>query len=151
MGYSLPAALGVQAARPDEPVWVVAGDGGFQMNLQELATVSQEGLPIKIVVVNNGYLGMVRQWQELFHEARYIGTRISSPDFVRLAASYGIPAGCVSDAGELEAAFAAANETKGPFLLDCKVDWDENVYPMVKPGTSIADFVEDPRGRSQEK
>jgi acetolactate synthase-1/2/3 large subunit len=151
MGYSLPASLGVQAAHPKEPVWVVVGDGGFQMNLQELATIVQERLPIKIIIMDNGYLGMVRQWQELFHGARYIGTPISGPDFVQLAASYGIPARRVSTTAELEAAFAAARAASGPFLLDCKVERDENVYPMVQPGTSNTDFVEDPRGRAREK
>jgi acetolactate synthase-1/2/3 large subunit len=151
MGYSLPAALGVQVAHPTEPVWVVVGDGSFQMTLQELATVAQERLPIKVVIMNNGYLGMVRQWQELFHGARYIGTPISSPDFVQLAASYDIPGRRVSTTDELPAAFAAAREADGPYLVDCKVDEDENVYPMVRPGTSNTDFVEDPRRRIQEK
>jgi acetolactate synthase-1/2/3 large subunit len=151
MGYSLPASLGVQAAHPGEPVWVVVGDGGFQMNLQELATIVQERLPIKIVVMDNGYLGMVRQWQELFHGARYIGTPISGPDFVQLAASYGIAARRLSATAELEQAFAEAREAEGPFLLDCKVERDENVYPMVQPGTSNADFVEDPRGKAREQ
>jgi acetolactate synthase-1/2/3 large subunit len=148
MGYSLPAALGVQAGHPADPVWVVVGDGSFQMNLQELATVVQERLPIKIVIMDNGYLGMVRQWQELFHGARYIGTPISGPDFVQLAGSYGIPARRVTATAELHQAFAAARETAGPFLLDCKVEQDENVYPMVQPGTGNADFVEDPRRRA---
>jgi acetolactate synthase-1/2/3 large subunit len=100
--------------------------------------------------MDNGYLGMVRQWQELFHGARYIGTPISGPDYVQLAASYGIPARRVTAATELPAAFAAARQADGPFLLDCKVDGGENVYPMVRPGTSNADFMEDPRGRVQE-
>jgi acetolactate synthase-1/2/3 large subunit len=150
MGYSLPAALGVQVAHPTEPVWVVVGDGSFQMNLQEMATVSQERLPMKIVIMNNGYLGMVRQWQELFHGARYIGTPITGPDYVPLAASFGIPGRRVSTTAELPAAFAAARAQDGPYLLDCKVDGDENVYPMVRPGTSNADFMVDPRGRSRE-
>jgi acetolactate synthase I/II/III large subunit len=145
MGYSVPAAMGVQAGHPGDPVWVVVGDGSFQMNLQELATITQERLPIKIVIINNGYLGMVRQWQELFHGARYIGTPISGPDFVQLAASYGIPALRVTLTAELEAAFAAAKAADGPFLLDCRVDVSENVYPMVRPGTSNTEFVEDPR------
>jgi acetolactate synthase I/II/III large subunit len=146
MGYSLPAALGVQAAFPGEPVWVVVGDGSFQMNLQELATIAQERLPIKVVIMNNGYLGMVRQWQELFHGARYIGTPIQGPDFVPLAATFGIPGRRVDAAGELEAAFREARQTAGPFLLDCRVDEDENVYPMVAPGEGNTNFVEDPRG-----
>lgn len=151
MGYSLPAAMGVQAAHPKESVWVVVGDGGFQMNVQELATIVQERLPLKIIIMNNGYLGMVRQWQELFHGARYIGTPISGPDFVQLAASYGIPALRVGATAGLDAALASARETNGPFLLDCKIERDENVYPMVQPGTGNADFVEDPRGRTQGK
>jgi acetolactate synthase I/II/III large subunit len=151
MGYSLPAALGVQVAHPGESVWVVVGDGSFQMNLQELATVVQERLPIKIVIMDNGYLGMVRQWQELFHDARYIGTPISSPDFVQLAGSYGIPGRCVRSTAELEEAFTTARETAGPYLLDCKIERDENVYPMVQPGTGNADFVEDPRRRGLEE
>jgi len=150
MGYSVPAALGVQVAHPAEPVWVVVGDGSVQMNLQELATIVQEHLPIKIVIMNNGYLGMVRQWQELFHGARYIGTPISGPDFVQLAASYGIPGRRVDRTEDLKPAFATAREADGPYLLDCRVAEDENVYPMVRPGTSNTDFVEDPRGRAQE-
>jgi acetolactate synthase-1/2/3 large subunit len=149
MGYSVPAALGVQVAHPKEAVWVVVGDGSFQMNLQELATITQERLPIKIIIMNNGYLGMVRQWQELFHGARYIGTPISGPDYVQLAASYGIPALRVGATAELDEAFARALGTNGPFLLDCKIEQVENVYPMVAPGTSNTDFVEDPRGRAQ--
>jgi acetolactate synthase I/II/III large subunit len=145
MGYSLPAALGIQTAHPGEAVWVVVGDGSFQMNIQELATVVQERLPIKIIIMDNGYLGMVRQWQELFHGARYIGTPISGPDFVQLAASYGIPALRIHELAELQPAMERAGSTDGPFLLDCKVDRGENVYPMVPPGTSNAEFVEDPR------
>ena len=145
MGYSVPAAIGVQAGHPGEPVWVVVGDGSFQMNMQELATIAQERLPIKIVIMNNGFLGMVRQWQELFHEARYIGTPISGPDFVKLASSFGIPGRRVCAASELADAFAEAQQTDGPYLMDCRVDAAENVYPMVQPGTGNADFLEDPR------
>lgn len=145
MGYSLPAAMGVQAALGKEPVWVVAGDGSFQMNMQELATIVQEKLPLKMIVMNNGFLGMVRQWQELFHGARYIGTPISSPDFVGLAASFGIPGQQVRRASDLETAFRRALSVEGPYLLDCVVEADENVYPMVKPGDSNEDFIQDPR------
>ncbi|MFA5026938.1 MAG: biosynthetic-type acetolactate synthase large subunit [Candidatus Methylomirabilota bacterium] len=145
MGYSLPAAMGVQAGHPGDPVWVVVGDGSFQMNLQELATIAQERQPIKVVISNNGFLGMVRQWQELFHGARYIGTPISSPDFVKLAESFGIPGRRVTARAELAEAFAAAQAAEGPYLLDCLVAGGENVYPMVQPGSSNADFLEDPR------
>jgi acetolactate synthase-1/2/3 large subunit len=144
MGYSVPAAMGVQAGHPQEPVWVVVGDGSFQMNMQELATIAQERLPIKILIMNNGYLGMVRQWQELFHGARYFGTPISGPDFVQLAAAFGIPGTRVETVAALPAAFAAARGD-GPYLLDCKVEGAANVYPMVTPGSSNADFVEDPQ------
>ena len=123
------------------------------MNSQELATVVQYRLPVKVVVLNNGYLGMVRQWQEFFYGKRYASVSLEgvSPDFVKLAASYGIPARGVSEAAELNTAFSTASETNGPFLLDCKIDQVENVYPMVQPGTGNADFVEDPRGRARER
>jgi acetolactate synthase-1/2/3 large subunit len=145
MGYSVPAAMGIQAGRRQEEGWVVCGDGSFQMNLQELATIVQESLPIKIVILNNGYLGMVRQWQELFHDARYVATPISSPDFVSLAASYGIQGQRVDKLADLEKAFNAARRCKGPFVLDCRVEAGENVYPMVPPGAGNADFRLDPR------
>ena len=92
MGFALPAAIGAQMSRPDEEVWVVAGDGGFQMTMPELSTVAAEGLPIKIAIINNGYLGMVRQWQDIFYEQRYAGTPLFNPDFVKIAEAYGIPA-----------------------------------------------------------
>jgi acetolactate synthase-1/2/3 large subunit len=145
MGYSVPAAMGVQAGHGNDPVWVVVGDGSFQMNMQELATIAQERQPIKIVIFNNGYLGMVRQWQELFHGARYIGTPITGPNFVQLAASFGIPGRRVTETAQLADAFAAAKRAAGPFLLDCAVEGAENVYPMVQPGASNAEFLEDPR------
>ncbi len=150
MGYSLPAALGVAAANPGEAVWVVVGDGSFQMNLQELATVMQERLPIKVVLMNNGFLGMVRQWQELFHGARYISTPIGAPDFVALAQSYGVSAERVQSLDELGAAFQRAIDHDGAYLLDLIVERDENVYPMVRPGTGNQEFVEDPRGAAEE-
>ena len=91
MGFAVPAAMGVALARPDEPVWAISGDGGFQMNMQEIATMVQEGIPVKMAIFNNGYLGMVRQWQQFFHGRRYSATPIWSPDYVRLAEAYGIP------------------------------------------------------------
>jgi acetolactate synthase I/II/III large subunit len=141
MGFALPAAMGVQIACPDETVWVIAGDGGFQMNSQEMMTVVQERLPIKIAIINNGYLGMVRQWQELFHERRYSATPMLSPDFVALAAAYGIPGICVRHQSEVGAALEAAYATDGPILLEFQVEREVNVFPMVAPGASISDMI----------
>lgn len=144
MGFALPAAMGVQVACPNEEVWAIAGDGGFQMNLQELATVVQESLPLKICIINNGYLGMVRQWQELFHERRYSATPMWSPDFIKLADAYGIPGVRVERAEDVAEAIHQARSTNGPFLIEFVVEREVNVYPMVAPGASISDMFEDP-------
>jgi acetolactate synthase-1/2/3 large subunit len=144
MGYALPAAIGAAIGRPDRPVWVVAGDGGFQMNIQELATVVQEKLPLKIAVVNNGFLGMVRQWQDLFYEGRLSESEILGPDLVPLAAAYGIPAWRVSEASELESVLDQAEETSGPCLMDLRISPQEMVFPMASPGTGIHKQVQNP-------
>ncbi|MEJ2502524.1 MAG: thiamine pyrophosphate-binding protein [Gemmatimonadota bacterium] len=145
MGYALPAALGAAVSRgPGEPVWVVAGDGGFQMTLQELATVVQERLPLRIAVVNNGYLGMVRQWQELFYGRRYAATELTGPDLVRLAAAYGVAGRAVERAEDMDGALAWAAATDGPALLDLRVVREENVYPMVPAGASLDQLVPAP-------
>lgn len=141
MGFALPAAMGAQIARPDEVVWAIAGDGGFQMNLQELATVVQEQLPIKIAIINNGYLGMVRQWQELFHDRRYSATPMWSPDFVKVAEAYGIPGLRVTHQSQVADAINAAYQTPGPVLLEFQVEREVNVYPMVAPGASISEMI----------
>ncbi|HEY0601759.1 MAG TPA: biosynthetic-type acetolactate synthase large subunit [Herpetosiphonaceae bacterium] len=141
MGFALPAAMGAQIARPDEVVWAIAGDGGFQMNMQELATVVQEQLPIKIAIINNGYLGMVRQWQELFHERRYSATPMWSPDFVKVAEAYGIPGLRVTHQSQVADAINAAYQTPGPVLLEFQVEREVNVYPMVAPGASISEMI----------
>jgi acetolactate synthase-1/2/3 large subunit len=145
MGFEVPAAIGAQVGRPNADVWSICGDGGFQMTLQELATVVQEHLPIKYVIINNGYLGMVRQWQELFYEHRYKSVPISSPDFVKRADAYGIPAATVTTALDVDTALTKAASSKGPYLLNFLVSQEENVYPMVAPGASLADTIEDPR------
>ncbi len=141
MGFALPAAMGVQMACPDETVWVIAGDGGFQMNSQEMMTIIQERLPVKIAIINNGYLGMVRQWQELFHDRRYSATPMLSPDFVALAAAYGIPGICVRHQSGVNAALETAYATDGPILLEFQVEREVNVFPMVAPGASISDMI----------
>ena len=144
MGFALPAAIGVQFACPDEEVWSIAGDGGWQMNMQELATVVQEGLPLKMAIINNGYLGMVRQWQELFHQRRYSATPMWSPDFIKIAEAYGIPAVRVEQRSDVAQAIEQARATQGPFLIEFVVEQEVNVYPMVAPGASIGDMFEDP-------
>ena len=147
MGYALPAAIGAQIAAPDAEVWVVAGDGGFQMNLQELATVVQEKLPLRIAVLNNGFLGMVRQWQELFFDRRYESTRLSSPDFVRLAEAYGINAWRAETLAESREAITAARKHAGPSLIEFLVagEGEEgNVYPMVPAGAALDQMIRRP-------
>ncbi|MCH8832564.1 MAG: biosynthetic-type acetolactate synthase large subunit [Chloroflexi bacterium] len=144
MGYELPAAMGVQAGRPGAPVWSIAGDGGFQMTLQELATVTEEKLPVKIAVFNNGYLGMVRQWQEMFFQNHLKAVPIPGPDYVKLAQAYGIEALRVEDREDVMPALRRAQDHDGPFLIEFVVDPTANLYPMVPPGGSLADTLEDP-------
>ena len=144
MGYELPAAMGVQAGRPGAPVWSIAGDGGFQMTLQELATITEEKLPVKIAVFNNGYLGMVRQWQEMFFQNHLKAVPIPGPDYVKLAQAYGIEALRVEDREDVMAALRQAQDHDGPFLIEFVVDPTTNLYPMVPPGGSLADTLEDP-------
>jgi acetolactate synthase-1/2/3 large subunit len=149
MGFALPAAIGAQMGLPGEQVWVTVGDGGFQMNIQELATVVQEKLPIKIAVLNNGYLGMVRQWQQLFFEKRYSGTPLLGPDFARVAEAYGIPGLTVKEKGEVVPALEQAAAAQGPMLLDFRIVQEENVYPMVAPGAPVHDMIRRPSAMEQ--
>jgi acetolactate synthase-1/2/3 large subunit len=142
MGFAVPAAMGVALARPGEPVWSISGDGGFQMNLQELATMVQEKIPVKIGIFNNGYLGMVRQWQQFFHARRYSATPIWSPDYVKLALAYGIAGWRVEDAGQLAAVVARANATPGPALIEFVIEQEANVFPMIPPGASLSEAIE---------
>jgi len=142
MGFAVPAAMGVHLARPDEPVWAISGDGGFQMNMAEIATMVQEGLAVKMAVFNNGYLGMVRQWQQFFHGKRYSCTPIWSPDYVKLAAAYGIPGWRVERARELEEVFTEANAVRGPALVELVIEQEANVFPMIPPGGSLSEPIE---------
>jgi len=144
MGFALPAAIGAKLARPDAEVWVVAGDGGFQMTLAELATVRQEGLDLNIAVVNNGYLGMVRQWQEFFYDRRYAATPLLAPDFVALAAAYGIDGERVTRRDEVRPAVERARANKGPVLLDFRVEKEEAVFPMVPAGADLHRMIRRP-------
>ena len=145
MGYALPAAVGAQMSDPQALVWCVAGDGGFQMTLQELATVQQEKLPVKIAIINNGFLGMVRQWQQIFYDKRYVGTPILSPDYVKLADAYGIPGAVVRHPSEVVPVLELAHATEGPFLVDFQVKEEVNVYPMVAPGAAVDELIRRPK------
>jgi acetolactate synthase-1/2/3 large subunit len=145
MGFELPGAMGAKVGCPDEIVWCVAGDGGFQMTIQELATIVQEKIAVKIAIIDNGYLGMVRQWQELFYGRRYVATPLSGPDFVKIAEAYGLPGLRVTRKKEVVPAIEQAIEYQGPFLIDFAVEPEENVYPMVLPGASLAEVLEEPK------
>jgi len=142
MGFAVPAAMGVRLARPDEPVWAISGDGGFQMNMAEIATMVQEGIEVKLAIFNNGYLGMVRQWQQFFHGGRYSNTPIWSPDYVKLAAAYGIPGWRVKHAGEVTDVLREANATPGPTLVELVIEQEANVFPMIVPGGSLSEPLE---------
>jgi acetolactate synthase-1/2/3 large subunit len=144
MGFELPAAIGAKVGRPEETVWAIAGDGGFQMTIQELATVVQDNIPVKIAILNNGFLGMVRQWQALFHGRRYVATKLSSPDYVKVAEAYGLQGVRVTAKARVGPAIEKAMAHDGPFLIDFVVEPEENVYPMVAPGAALAEVIEDP-------
>jgi len=144
MGFELPAAMGAKVGRPEDTVWCIAGDGGFQMTIQELATIVQENVAVKVAILNNGYLGMVRQWQELFYQRRYVATPLSGPDFVRVAEAYGIPALRVTRQEEVVPAVEQAMAEPGPFIIDFRIEPEENVFPMVPPGAALAEVLEEP-------
>ena len=150
MGFSLPAAMGAAFGRNDIPVFCISGDGGFQMNIQELATIKHNKLPVKIFVMNNGFLGMVRQWQEFFWKKRYSNTRITSPDFVKVAEAYGIPAQRVSSPADVESAIRKALAHKdGPMLVEFVVAPEENVYPMIPAGQTVNEIMDSPEPLEQ--
>lgn len=144
MGFGFPAAVGAKFGRPDEHVWAIVGDGGFQMTQAELATAVQERLDINIAIINNAFLGMVRQWQEFFYEERYAATPLVNPDFVKLADAYGIPALRVDEREDIEGAVRQAQETPGPFLIDFVVEKAEIVYPMVPAGSDLDKMIRRP-------
>ncbi len=141
MGFGLPAAIGAQLGQPNRTVVAFIGDGGFQMTLQELGTIAQENIPVKIVILNNHFLGMVRQWQELFFEKRYSFTEIKSPDFLTLASAYGIEAARVTQSSQLESAVEAMLKHNGPFLLEVVSEREDNVFPMVPAGASVSEVI----------
>jgi acetolactate synthase-1/2/3 large subunit len=144
MGFALPAAIGAKIARPDKQVWVVAGDGGFQMTSPELATIQQEKLDVNIAIVNNGFLGMVRQWQEFFYEKNYESTPLVSPDFVKLAGAYGISATAVTNRQQILPAVKAAQAEQGAYLIDFQVEQEDSVYPMIPQGAALHEMIRRP-------
>jgi acetolactate synthase-1/2/3 large subunit len=144
MGFALPAAIGAKAACPEKDVWVIAGDGGFQMTAAELSTLQQEGLAVNVAVINNGFLGMVRQWQEAFYEKNYAASPILSPDFVALAAAHGIPGAHIRNRSEVIPAVTAARTSGRTYLLDFHVEKEDGVYPMIAPGAALHEMVRRP-------
>lgn len=144
MGFALPAAIGAQVGRPDAEVWAVAGDGGIQMTSPEFMTAAQEGLPLRVAVINNRHLGMVRQWQEFFYERRYAASPIQSPDFMKLAEAYGWLALRVSRRSEVADAVAAARTHPGPALVEFVVEQEESVFPMVPTGAALHEMIRRP-------
>jgi acetolactate synthase-1/2/3 large subunit len=151
MGFGLPAAIGAKSARPNREVWAIVGDGGFQMTQAELSTAMQEGIEVKLVIMNNHFLGMVRQWQEFFYDKHYSGVQLKNPDFTKIAEAHGIPARRVMKPGEVRAAIDFARATPGPVLLDCHVEQEEAVYPMVPPGADLHAMIRRPvqNGKAQ--
>jgi acetolactate synthase-1/2/3 large subunit len=144
MGFEVPAAMGVQVAAPNDLVWSICGDGGFQMTLQELATISEYGWPIKFAILNNGTLGMVRQWQNLFYRDNIVATPLRNPDFVKLADAYGILGLRATRREEVPVVIAKAMEHPGPVVIDFQVKYDENCYPMVPPGAALSETIDLP-------
>jgi acetolactate synthase I/II/III large subunit len=145
MGFALPAAIGARFAQPGDEVWVIAGDGGFQMTACELATCAQEDIKVNIAIINNGYLGMVRQWQQFFYEGRYVATPMRSPDFVKLADAHGLTGLRVTRRSEVADAVARAQRTPGTVVIDFRVEQEDSVYPMVASGADLADMIRRPK------
>src|SRR5688572_13792224 len=143
MGLALPAAIGAKVGRPDAEVWVVVGDGGFQMTCPELATMVQEGLDVKVAIINNGYLGMVRQWQEFFYQRRYAATPISGPDFKKLAEAFGVFGTTVTTRGQVAGTVATARRQRGA-VIDFRVEQEDSVYPMVPAGADLHKMIRRP-------
>jgi acetolactate synthase-1/2/3 large subunit len=144
MGFGLPAAIGAKLARPDREVWAIVGDGGFQMTQAELQTIVQENVKVNVAIINNGYLGMVRQWQQFFHDRRYSATPMSSPDYVKLADAHGLPGIRVTRRADVADALRHARAAAGSVVIDFRVDQEDTVYPMVSPGAALNDMIRRP-------
>jgi acetolactate synthase-1/2/3 large subunit len=144
MGFALPAAIGAKIARPNAEVWAIVGDGGFQMTMAELATIAQEGIDVNIAIINNGYLGMVRQWQEFFYERRYAATPLLSPDFVKVAEAYGLRGIRVQQRADVIPAVESARRSGQTVVIDFSVEQEDTVYPMVPAGAALHEMIRRP-------
>jgi acetolactate synthase-1/2/3 large subunit len=144
MGFALPAAIGAKFAKLDSDVWVVAGDGGFQMTMCELATIVQEKIKVNIAIINNGFLGMVRQWQEFFYDKRYVATPLVAPDFAALANAFGIRGERITSRADVTPTIRSARESKESVLIDFRVEQEDSVYPMVPAGGSLHEMIRRP-------
>ena len=144
MGFGVPAAIGAKLARPDREVWAIVGDGGFQMTQAELQTMVQENVKVNIAIINNGYLGMVRQWQQFFHDRRYSATPMSSPDYVKLADAHGLSGIRVTTRADMADALRHARAAAGAVVIDFRVEQEDTVYPMVSPGAALHDMIKRP-------
>jgi len=144
MGFGLPAAIGAKMAMPDAEVWAVVGDGGFQMTQAELSTAAQEGVKVNVCIINNGYLGMVRQWQQFFYDGRYAATPLRSPDFVKIAEAHGLVGLRVDKRPDVEAAVQKARRAEGTVVMDFRVEQEDSVYPMVPAGNDLDAMIRRP-------
>jgi acetolactate synthase-1/2/3 large subunit len=151
MGFGLPSAIGAWFAHKDEEIWTVVGDGGFQMTAAELSTAVQENANVKVAIMNNSFLGMVRQWQEFFYEKRYSGVNMTGPDFVKLAEAHGVPARLVTEPEKVQEAIEWARNTPGPVVLEFRVEKEEAVYPMVPAGAALDQMLRRPVRNAVEK
>jgi acetolactate synthase-1/2/3 large subunit len=144
MGFGVPAAIGAKLARPDAEVWAIVGDGGFQMTQAELTTAAQEGVKVNSAIINNGYLGMVRQWQEFFYERRYAATPLRSPDFVKLAEAHGLMGLRAEKRTDVDAIVDRARQAEGTVVIDFRVEQEDSVYPMVPAGADLDAMIRRP-------
>ncbi len=144
MGFGLPAGIGAKFGQPEKEVWVICGDGGFQMTQAELSTAAQEGIKVNVAILNNGYLGMVRQWQEFFYDKRYSATPMKSPDFMKIADAHGLTGMRVTTRADVEAAIQTARETEGTVVIDFRVEKEDSVYPMVPTGAELKEMIRRP-------
>jgi acetolactate synthase-1/2/3 large subunit len=150
MGFALPAAIGAKFAQPGDSVWVICGDGGFQMTQAELSVCAQEGIKVNVAIINNGFLGMVRQWQQFFFGGRYVATPLLSPDFVKIAEAHGLTGIRVETRAEVEDAVRVAESTEGTVVIDFRVEQEDAVYPMVPAGANLHDMIQRPKPGAQE-
>jgi acetolactate synthase-1/2/3 large subunit len=141
MGYAVPAAMGAALGAPERETWAICGDGGFQMTMQELATLVQDQIPVRIAVLNNHRLGMIRQWQEIIYDENYHSAELLGPDLLRLCEAYGIPAWRATRPEEVAGVIVEARKAPGPALIDFHLDEAQNVYPMMLPGKGLSDMV----------